>query len=201
MKTDQFQALLTSEAIKGIGEQKFFYASYAQKINYEPLSKRWAAFGGYDGFISEFYKDDNNEVVYSEDFSDAVVFFKVEIVDGTTALIRQVGFDKCYNDDDEVIISTCEIENYDCNGKWHIGFSAFDALIDAMLIEATGTGNAEMVKAIEEFYAKNELAMDADGCIETHYFKRYLQMYNSDSSDHCVIGEKDNGKVIAKITL
>lgn len=153
MKAAQFKQILSSEAFNK--EQRFHDAELAKQFGLAPFLKVWAPYGGVDGFVSQFYQDQNEDVVYTVELCGAMMFFKLEIAENK-AIIHQVGFGYTYDCEYECAVRMTKFSEHDCSEGWHIGFDGFETFVDALSIEAQATGQAHITQAISALYAKDE---------------------------------------------
>lgn len=197
MKAAQFTQALTKSAFET--EQKFFDAEIAQKYKLKPFVKMWAGIGGEEGFVSEFYQDEHDDIVYTADLCEATLFFKLEVVDDKTAIIHQVGYDRKYQRDYSCdIMKVSKFSEHD-EEYWHIAFTGFDTFIDAFAAEGFGTKREGISEAIKALYKAGKLDT-YDECNYSHYFPELLSFYDAENGLY-TLSKENNGKAIGRITL
>lgn len=195
MKAAQFKQILSSEAFNK--EQRFHDAELAKQFGLAPFLKVWAPYGGVDGFVSQFYQDQNEDIVYAVNLCEATMFFKLEIAENK-AIIHQVGFGRTYEAPYECAVRMTKFSEHDCSEGWHIGFDGFETFVDALSIEAQATEQAHITQAISAFYEKNE----RDEYEENYslYFPHLLKFYGTVDNTYRPSVE-NNGKAVGEITL
>lgn len=196
MKTSQFVALIGSQVSQNIESFAEIHLEAAERYNLKPFFKRSVKFGGIDGIIFEFFKDANNDVVYSVELCEACFFFKLDIVDTRTINVVQVGYHECYGKKNPTI-SLCEFADHDF-GSWHIGFSAFDALLDAVEFESRATGRTDTYQALKDFYKNGEVSELDENF--SRYFKRNLTVVGETNNAIQLTNERD-GAIFATINI
>ena len=199
MKSAQFKALLSEQAFQTKQTFPEIQLNAAKAYGLEPLYKRWANCGGSDGFISEYYKDANDDVVYAIDICEAVVFFKLEITAANTAKITQVGYDKQHNKNAESNVVICEFAEHEWHKGWHIGFTGFSALLDALEIEAKGLERDDVIQAIKAFYKKGDVAEFEEN--ESRYCKKSLTLFGDGDGESIKVSKDRDGKLFGLINL
>lgn len=202
MKASELKAQIIAEAFaKYCNPDHFHRAEIAKKFGLTPLVKYPLDFGEHS--VSEFYQDENDEVVYSIGFREGTLFIKLGIVDARRALIHQVGFDHEHiNEFSGNVVDMCDFKEYAYDG-WHVGFEAFDEFLSALNVEAMSAQSSDemdMLDTLGEFYKTGVRYSDAEECNDTLYSPMHLKFYGAVEEKYTV-DNANNGTIIGEIIL